>query len=212
VFHHAAGNLPSGEAANAKITRINEIHASGLSVAHVIHRHDLDELTALEVEAALIDAYPGLTNLVAGHGVDDRGTAHADEIVRRYQAEPAVFAHKVLLVGVNRTAIERGIYNGARFSWALNRVRAEAIQYVLAIRQGLIVGAFIADEWQPATVEHFGDLASGREDAGRLGFKGREAPAEIQTAYVGKKLPEGVNLSQAGTRYVDQQSLVDESK
>ena len=43
--------------------RIREIQITGFEVAHVIHRHGMDEATALEVEAALIDAYPGLSSL-----------------------------------------------------------------------------------------------------------------------------------------------------
>ena len=41
-----------------KLHRIREIRLDGFEVAHVIHRHGLDEDTAFEVEAALIDAYP----------------------------------------------------------------------------------------------------------------------------------------------------------
>jgi len=44
-----------------KLERIRDINISGFEVAHIIHRHGLDENTAVEVEAALIDAYSGLT-------------------------------------------------------------------------------------------------------------------------------------------------------
>ena len=51
----------------------------------------MDEETAFEVEAALIEAYPGVTNVMSGVGSNDYGVMHAQEIIRRYSAEPAVF-------------------------------------------------------------------------------------------------------------------------
>ncbi len=57
----------------------------------------------------------------------------------------------------------------------------------LATTQGLIVGAFVADKWLEATPENF----DGREEMpGRLGFVGREAPEEIKSLYVGKRIPD----------------------
>ncbi|HEV3003344.1 MAG TPA: hypothetical protein VGX78_02740, partial [Pirellulales bacterium] len=71
VFSHirAEQNL-EGDVLDNKIKRIHEIRVAGFGVAHVIHRHGMDETTAFEVEAALIDAYPGLTNIVGGTGGD----------------------------------------------------------------------------------------------------------------------------------------------
>ena len=57
----------------------------------MIHRHGMDERTAFEVEAALIDAYPGFTNIAGGAGSNDYGAMHAREIVSRYSAEPGAF-------------------------------------------------------------------------------------------------------------------------
>lgn len=87
-----------------KLKRIREIRLTGFEVAHVIHRHGMDDETAPEVEAAPIDAYPVLTNIVGGAGTSDFGAMHAREIIRRYSAAPAVFRHKALLIRVNRTA------------------------------------------------------------------------------------------------------------
>jgi hypothetical protein len=76
-----------------KLSRIRKIHLAGLQVAHVIHRHGMDERTALEVEAALMDAYPGLASQMDGKGAG-YGAMHALEIIRWYAAEPAVFSTK----------------------------------------------------------------------------------------------------------------------
>ena len=188
VFSHvrAEQNL-EGDDQDNKMKRIREIQLAGFEVAHVIHRHGMDDKTAFEVEAALIDAYPGLTNAVGGVGGDDYGAMHAKEIIRRYSAQPAVFRHKALLINVNRTATETSLYEATRYAWKISKEKANQAEVILAIVQGLIVGAFVAEEWLDATTVNF----PGREDVpGRLGFVGREAPAEIRALYLGKRVPD----------------------
>src|SRR6266511_1738117 len=188
VFAHirAEQNL-KGDRLENKLTHIHQIRLAGFEVAHVIHRHGMDERTAFEVEAALIDAYPGLTNIVGGHHGNDFGTMHADEIVRRYAAGPAVFKHKALLISVNKSSAETSPYEATRYAWKISKVKAEQADVILAIVQGLIVAAFVADEWLEATEENF----PGREPVpGRWGFVGREAPTEVRNLYVGKQVPD----------------------
>lgn len=186
VFSHVRAQVEGDELDN-KIKRIREIRVAGFDVAHVIHRHGLDEKTAFEVEAALIDAYPGLTNIVGGAGSSDFGAMHAKEIVTRYCAEPAVFEHKALLISVNRTATETSLYEATRYAWKISKSKAEKAEVVLATRQGLIIEAFIADRWLEATTANF----PGRTDVpGRLGFIGHEAPADLRARYVGKRVPD----------------------
>jgi len=188
VFSHirAEQNL-EGDEFNNKLKRIREIRLAGFEVAHVIHRHGMDGKTAFEVEAALIDAYPGLTNIVGGVGGNDYGAMHAKEIIMRYCAEPAVFRHKALLINVNRSATETSLYEATRFAWKISRSKAKKAQIILATRQGLIVGAFIAHDWLEAIAANF----PGREDVpGRIGFVGQEAPADIRKLYVGKRVPD----------------------
>lgn len=176
-----------GDDFDNKIKRIREIRLAGFEVAHVIHRHAMDEKTALEVEAALIDAYPGLTNVAGGTGSSDYGVMHAKEILRRYAAEPAVFQHRALLISVNRSAAQTSLYEATRYAWKISRSKAKEAEVILATLQGLIVGAFVADDWLPATSANF----PGREDVpGRVGFIGREAPAHIGELYVGKRVPD----------------------
>lgn len=186
VFAHAQGSIEE-DSLSEKMTRIREIRLSGFEVAHVIHRHGMDESTAFEVEAALIDAYPGLTNIMDGYGNNDFGVMHSKEVIKRYCAEVAEFKHKVLLISVNRSATESSIYEVTRFAWRLNKQKAESADFVLATVQGLIVKAFIAEKWLEATEINF----PGHEDIpGRFGFVGMEAPGEIQKMYVGKRVPD----------------------
>ena len=97
VFTHVRDELGlEGDPEDDKLRVIREIRNAGLEVGHVIHRHGMDAPTALQVEAALTDAYPGLTNVARGVGTDAFGVAHADELIRRYQAEEAGFEHKAV--------------------------------------------------------------------------------------------------------------------
>lgn len=187
VFAHVKGQIEEGEdEPDAKLKRIWEIHAAGFDVAHVIHRHGMDGATAVEVEAALIDAYPGLTNIAGGSGSGDFGVMHAKEVIDKYSAQPAVFRHRALLININRTAGEKSLYDATRYAWVVGD-KAEQAQVILAVKQGIIRGAFVAEEWLPATVENF-PHEEGNPD--RMGFIGQEASAEMQQLYVGKRVPE----------------------
>ena len=188
VFAHIRDEAGlEGDELDNRLRRIRDIRVAGFDVGHVIHRHGLDEQTAFEVEAALIDAYPGLTNLAGGTGSNDYGVMHAQEIIRRYSAEPAEFHHRALLISVNRSASETSLYNAVRFAWKINPSKAAEAEVILATLQGLIVGAFLADEWLEATPANF----PGREAVPRrYGFVGREASETIRSLYVGKLVPD----------------------
>lgn len=186
VFAHAQARSDGDDVAD-KLKRIRAIHNAGFQVAHVVHRHGLDDSTALEVEAALIDAYPGLTNIAGGSGSSDYGAMHAKEIIERYSAEPAVFEHRAILINVNRSATETSLYEATRYAWKISKQKAEKAEVVLAVQQGLIIGAFVADRWLEAAAENF----PGHESVpGRLGFIGREASAELHRLYVRKRIPD----------------------
>jgi uncharacterized protein len=188
VFEHIwAEQALEGDEIDNKLRRIREIRLAGFEVAHVIHRHGMDDATAFAVEAALIDAYPGLSNVAGGVGGGDFGAMHAKEIIRRYSAEPAVFQHSLVLISVNRSATETSLYEATRYAWKMSIERARRAEYVLATLQGLIVGAFVPEEWLEASAKNF----PGRmPEPGRIGFIGREAPAEIHALYVGKRVPD----------------------
>lgn len=191
VFSHIRAEQGlEGDDLDNRIKRIREIRLAGFEVAHVIHRHGMEEKTAFEVEAALIDAYPGLTNIVGGAGGMDYGAMHAKEIINRYSAEPAVFQHKALLISVNRSASERSLYDATRYAWKISKSKAKQAEVILATMQGLIVGAFIAHEWLEATAANFPGRAEDELSSGRFGFVGQEASEDIKRLYVGKRVPD----------------------
>lgn len=192
VFAHAKGVMADGEdAMDEKIQRIKEIRAAGLEVGHVIHRHGIqDEKTAYEVEAALIDAYPGLTNKVLGHRSGDYGPAHADQIIQRYTAEPFIPQHRIVLISIGGTfgAEDLSLYDATRCCWRLDPQRARACELVLAHTGGLVVEVFRPDEWLPATTENFPGLIPD-DVPNRWGFVGAVAEEPVRRLYLRKLVP-----------------------
>jgi hypothetical protein len=185
VFEHARAVIDSDDPTD-KLNRIREINAAGFATAHVIHRHGMDDDTACEVEAALIDAYPGLTNIVTGVGSNDFGAMHADEIIRKYEAVEAVFDHNAIMINVSRTAAEHSLLDATRYAWKISVERARKAEVILAVQHGLIIGVFIAESWHPATADHF----PGFEPVpGRYGFIGRHADNELAEHYNQKRVP-----------------------
>ncbi len=190
VFAHCAEEqVVDGEDLGDKLQRIRDIHKTGFEVAHVIHRHGMDEQTAREVEGALIDAYPGLTNQAEGYENEDRGVTHAQEIIDRWSAEEAHFEHKAILISVNQTVGTMNLYDATRHAWKLDPNRAKEAKVVLAVNQGRIIKAFIPMEWMEATAAAFPGFP---ERLGRWGFRRHEAPQEIADLYEKKRVPEAM--------------------
>ena len=169
-----------------KMGRIREIRNAGLEVVHVIHRHGMDEATALEVEAALIDAYPGISNIVGGNGSGDHGVMHATEIKRLYEKECVKFQHDVLLINLARYDRQQPVYEAARYAWKINKAKAEKVEYVLATNKGLTIGVFRVKRWLEANSTNFPNKTPA---PGRLGFEGEEAPDDIKSLYLSKRIP-----------------------
>lgn len=191
IFSHIYDEQISKESdvISDKIQRIRDIKASGLEVLHVIHRHALDEQTAFEVEGALIDAYLGLSNIQNGAGNSENGVMHIHEINQKYAAEEAILKHKVLLISINKSIKLQSIYDAVRFAWRINKTRAEKAEVILAVAQGIIRGAYINATWLAANEINFPNHIVQESDKKRWGFKADEAPIEISSLYVGKKLP-----------------------
>ena len=149
VFQHAQGEikeLPDDEdnGLSQKQGKILEIRNAGLDVIHVIHRHGIKDIeTVKEVEAALIDAYPGLSNIQGGTGSGDRGPMNHVEINNKY-ALPELEEnppHSLILININSLEVKhdrRVIYNQVRYHWRLSVNRARKAEYVLQLSEGLL--------------------------------------------------------------------------
>ena len=206
VFDHVRGSLGDGSqsAADPKLERINEIRGMGMDVAHVIHRHGMSDPTAREVEAALIDAYSGLENRVAGAGSRDHGTRHVSEIIQEYSAEEFVVGEPLILISIGRLWKERGQNGAVRGRWRLDMEKAMRRRLVLAHVRGVVRGAYRPEKWTRTTAQ---EVPDDPHLAGRIGFDGIEADAEVWERYVGKRVPSKYRKrgAQASCRYLDPQ-------
>jgi len=205
VFQHAQNILAIGDLVedekdylNSKALRIVEIISSGMEVQHVIHRHKIEsEQIAYEVEAALLEAYEGLSNIAGGHGNNDRGCAHSSELVRKYEARELVAQDPIISFSCGNAIRERGSALAAcQFAWKLNRNKIKSRKYALAVDRGFVVDVFEIQEWLEATPENFpgfsfpidpGELDEMRKL--RTGFKGIQAPKAILNLYQFTRLP-----------------------
>src|SRR5262245_31854774 len=96
---------------------------------------------------------------------------------------------EVMSINVNKSVgVRPTLYDATRCAWRLDPKRAKRSLYVLAEDHGTVIGVFMADEWLPATIKNFPDLAPHADRKGRFGFHGREAPPDILARYLGKKL------------------------
>lgn len=189
VFQHIKCSITAEteDEISDKYQTIRGIVAAGLNVIHVIHRHGMDENTAFEVESALIDAFPGATNIVGGHGSNDYGPMNAIEIINRYAAIEAVFEHNILMITINRSISDFSIYDATRYAWRLDKSKAEKADFVLSIEKGIVVGVFKALEWKRARKQYFPEFNIHTNS--RYGFIGIEAESEIQNLYLRKRIP-----------------------
>lgn len=208
IFDHANGLPDDGadEVSDPKLQRIKEIQAAGLEVGHVIHRHGIgSSQIAYEVEAALIDAYPGLTNKVRGQGSRDHGSRHVQQIIDEYAGEEFEVKEPLLVITVNRSFYELPVYDAVRYAWGVNVDKARQYGLVLANLRGLVVGAFRPTAWHPATREYFPELlahyGSTTDHPKLYGFDGEPAEPEVWDYYVRKRVPGKYRGSQISFRY-----------
>lgn len=162
-----------------------------MDVGHVIHRHNIEkEDVAFQIEAALIDAYPGLTNEVGGHGSGDYGCRHVEQIIAEYAAQPFEAGEPLILISIARSYAEEGksIYDAVRGVWRINLSRAKDFKLVLAHCDGVVRGVFRPREWLPATRNNFPWLTEDIPD--RIGFIGDPAKGEVESLYLKKRVPD----------------------
>ncbi len=164
-----------------KIKQIREIKAAGLEVIHVIQRYGLTEKEAFEVEAALIDCYPGLTNIQGGYS-SDRGVNSAEVLQRvlsceEFKDQPDL---KYCIIKINDHVLnERGsVYETVRKHWKVNLSRVKKIPYVLACHNGIVAEVYEAEKWYRS-----------EEMPKRCEFIGKVADDGIRQLFINKRLP-----------------------
>ena len=131
IFAHINEAI-ADETGGDKLDKIRDVHAKGLEVRHVVHRHGLTEKEAFEVEAALIDyiTLVELTNQVQGFNSDDRGRMNIAEVIAKYQAPVVEISEPVILITVNRlfrrAMSAKELYEITRGKWVIGSRRNKA--------------------------------------------------------------------------------------
>lgn len=183
VFAHAQAALKptkDEDDFDLKTELIRDILKSGSPVTAIIHRHGLDKDMALDVEAALIDAYPELANVQSGHGSAVRGCMTVEEVKALYDAPKADFKNfRALIIKIRPSfVVERGsVYEAVRAAWHIDPEHAKGLPVVASV-DGIIKGVFTGVQWRRS-----------KKYPGRYGFMAQESRKEEHRALVGCRLP-----------------------
>lgn len=159
-----------------KLDIIRDILNAELHVKIDIVRHGLDEPTAFEVEAALIDTLGlnGSGNSVRGNSTS-RGMLPAQEVQINYGATELHATEPLLLLKINKQfqlgmSMEE-VYQHTRWCWKMDQDRARNAKYVLAVADGIVRGVFEPSRFErvsKAKAKSEGDPSS----EGRVYFDG----------------------------------------
>ncbi len=200
LFAHVAGalkNFKDGknyleeneDDVSTKMSTIREIVSSNLQVIHIIHRWGMDEKTAFEVEAALIDAFPGLSNIQSGH-CDDRGVSNCEELENnlalKVYDEPNDFKYMIIKVRQDRIDYlqSQGInyknsrYEATRYDWKITPKSIKEYPYVFSVTNGVVYDVFEVEKW------------IGPKENGRYEFIGKQVPTGILNRFKNKRIPD----------------------
>lgn len=169
-------NAEQDDDISAKIQQIRDIHNAGLEVIMVIHRWGMDEATAYEVESALTDCYPGLTNEQSGHD-SDRGVANVDTIQRvlgleEFDDSKAV-PNEYMIIKIRQDVLNSrsgDVYKTARRAWHINSQNAARHKYILVSLYGEVIAIYKNAKWfksptEPDRWEFEAVAANKQEDA-----------------------------------------------
>lgn len=183
IFNHIDEAIKSDEnedEVSLKLKRIRDIKNSGLEVIHIIHRHNMDEETAYTVEAALIDAYPGLTNEKSGYGSRDYGPMNTKEIKDLYSLETIKEfdkEDKLLIIKIRNENVLKNnndIYETVKNWWKIGKKREE-VKQVAAVINGVVKEVYkVKGQWEK------------HKSINRYGFEGEK----IDSKYINKIIPQ----------------------
>lgn len=186
VFQHAKEELKHFEddedELSMRLMQIRDIRLSGKEVICVIHRFGMTKEQAMEVESALIDCYPGLTNRANGYD-SDRGVITANDLqsslMRPVYEEPTDLDYVIIKTTRNVVSISGDLYEATRRAWRASLDRASKVKIVLSVISGIVCEVYEVSEW----------YRSPESDA-RIEFHGKVANDDVANLFRGKMIPE----------------------
>ena len=165
----------------------------------------MSDEVAFEVESALIDLAnrtgANLTNEVTGHNSIENGMMSADDVMRKYNAQPLnELLHNVAIININKKyklvrdeALQVNtnfsgkdlIYESVKQAWVMGK-RREEVEYVLAEYKGIIVEIYEVIEVSNNGQSEKWFSVPGYKN--RWGFHGRRAEEQVRDNYLNKSI------------------------
>ena len=200
VFNHLK-NAKDGRLGTDKLDHIQSILKKYKSVEHIIVRHGLNEKTAYQIEASLIDTFrfiPTFNDFVRGNiqgGMNsiENGLMSCEEVKRKYNAAPLNLIPKnTIIININGSYKNASgtdkIYMATKERWRMKDPTAGQIKYVLSEYKGLIVEVFEVNKWYAIERQYNpGSKKYGQTYKG-YGFNGQVASNKVRDLYINKSV------------------------
>jgi hypothetical protein len=177
-------------AESAKVAKIAEIRAAGLSPDIEILRYGLTDAEAALVEASCIElvGLDNLTNKVRGIHSQSFGRISLPDLRTMLSAKPVTVDVKAVLITINRLYSSKmsplELYEATRGIWKLGE-RCRGAEYAMAIYQGIVREVYRIEAWHDAgTLEYQTRDATEFLGSGRKEFSGVVA-SDIRERFVG---------------------------
>lgn len=200
VFDHLI-DAKDGKKGTDKLDQIQAILKKNKTVEHVIVRHGLNEKTAYQIEASLIDTFKFISkfndfvsgNIQGGMNSIENGLMSTEEVKRKYNALPLNSMPKdTIIININssykRASGKDKLYKATKERWRMDKDRLDGIKYVLSEYKGLIVEVFEVEKWYPIKRQYNpGTKKAGQSYTG-YGFDGHVAQNSFRNLYLNKSV------------------------
>jgi hypothetical protein len=201
-----------------KAGRIMELVSASIKPRIDILRHGLDEQTAHEIEAAVIDTIGmhKLTNRNTGHYSPERGRLTAGQVEARLGGAPLDVSdvhHPAILFYRREACPQNRLYDETRQFWALNEDRIRAhnpdgtlkYQLAFAMRGNFVLEVYRILQWFEAGTTISSRAYQHQDGRKRWEFIGATAEEPVRRKYHNKSLMRDgapLHATQIGFRYL----------
>jgi hypothetical protein len=100
---------------------------------------------------------------------------------------------KCIIIKIHQETVNKrgSIYEAVRQCWNNNKTKAEQVDYVLAVVNGIVKGVFKPTKWYyPYLKESCSNCSHNNEKCKRIAFIGEEVNDSVKSKYLGKYIPD----------------------
>jgi hypothetical protein len=203
----------NNEGDSDKARKIREIRAEGKQPRIEILRHGLDEKTAFNIEAAVIDVI-GISNLTNEiRVVTDQGRMPLWLLPSILDPQDAEIEEPSILIRINQLyrygMSDVALYEATRGIWTLSKKRSKSAKYAFSIFRGTVMEVYKISSWHDAGTTPYSTRPNVMRELldddyqERLEFCGDPAEKEIREKYLLKSVKKYLsNNSQNPIKYV----------